>query len=220
MGSESKVINFKLPAKGALRPNGPDDPLLLYYHPLVGYFYRKRVRQALSILTQQYDSILEIGYGSGILLPSLVSAGGVVSGIDQVSDPETVRIDLEKIGIAVCLKKGNIFAADYSSGSFDLIVAISIIEHIDDIAGLTKKVYALLRPGGHFLVGMPKVGGFMNVAFRIIGYKDMDSRHIVSYKRFLKTAEELFDLKCFTKIPSWAPSGLSLYFNMLFSKKR
>lgn len=220
MGSESKVINFRLPAKGALRSNGPDDPLLLYYHPVVGYFYRKRVRQALSILTQQYNSILEIGYGSGILMPSLVSDGGVVSGIDLVSDPETVEMDLKKMGVNAYLRRGDICTADYPDCSFDLIVAISIIEHIDNTEGLIRKVCALLRPGGHFLVGMPKVGGFMNMAFRIMGYKDMNTRHVVNYKRFLKAAEELFDLKCFSKIPSWTPKVLSLYFNMLLSKKR
>lgn len=214
------MINFKLPAKGALKQNGPDDPLSLYYHPLAGYLYRERIRQGLSLLKPPYDSILEIGYGSGILMPTLVSVGRSVSGIDINSDPLDVAHNLLGMGVSVSLQKGDIFSARYLDESFDLIVAISIIEHIDDVEGFTKKVCALLRPGGHFLAGMPKVGGFMNAAFRMIGYRDMESRHVSSHKRFLEAADGLFSLIGADRMPSRIPAGLSIYFNMLFSKKR
>ncbi len=219
MGPEGKVIKFRLPNKGVLAPNGPDDPLAYYYNPLTAYLYQTRISQAISLLNKQYESILEIGYGSGILMPTLVSIGRKVCGIDFTSDPDLVEANLKKVGVSVSLKKEDVCNSQYPDGSFDLIVAISIIEHVDNLEALVKKAHALLRPGGHFLVGMPKVGGFMQAAFHMIGYHDIKQHHINDYGRFIEVTRGLFDLIHFTRMPVWVPRSMALYFNMLLSKK-
>ncbi len=154
----TRKVSFYLPAKGILEPNSADDPLPYYHHPCVGFLYRGRIKQALSLLTPPYGSILEIGYGSGILLPTLASFGKTISGIDIVSDPLRVTYNLKKIGIHASLTRGDICNAYYSSESFDLVVAISILEHIRNIKQVIDKVFYLLKPSGHFLVGIASAG--------------------------------------------------------------
>lgn len=219
MGSKNKMIKFNLPAKGVLSPNGPDDPLAYYYNPLTARLYKDRISQALSLLNAQYESILEIGYGSGILMPTLVSIGKNVCGVDFTSDPGLVEANLKKVGVSVSLKKEDICNSKYADASFDLIVAISIIEHVENLEGLVKKIYALLRPGGHFLVGMPKVGGFMGAAFHVIGYHDIKQHHINDHAKFIAVSRGSFDLIRFSRMPAWVPPSMALYFNMLLSKK-
>jgi SAM-dependent methyltransferase len=218
LGLKKRIIDFKLPREGVLEHNGPDDPLKYYYKPLIGGLYRARFKQALSLLEPPYGAILEIGYGSGILMPTLASIGSNVSGIDLVSNPESVRENLAKIGVVVSLKKADARTLDYPDESFDLIIAISVIEHLDDVKGLLRQVYALLRPGGHFLVGMPKVGGFMNAAFRMIGYRGIERHHLTDYHEFIEASGGLFKVMHFTGIPSWAHPSMALYFNILLVK--
>lgn len=217
--SKCRKASFYLPPKDALEPNGPNDPFYYYYHPLVGFLYRARVKQALSLLTQPYESILELGYGSGIMIPALASIGGTVAGIDSGTNPSKAIANLRKIGVNASLIQGDFCDMHYPKESFDLVVAISVLEHICDIEEVIKKVHYILRPGGHFLVGMPRVNDFMTIAFNAISYRNIEAHHISDHKQFLQVSEEFFKLVRFAKIPSWAPVFTGLYFNMLLSKR-
>ena len=143
---------FKLPEADLLQPNGPDDPLPYYHKPFIGKIYRARIEQALSLLTPPYESILEIGYGSGLLLPSLCEMGTSVSGIDLQTNPDQLKDPLEKLGINCTLIQGDISDQHFAEGSFDLIVAISIFEHIADLRPRVERIHKLLAPSGHILV--------------------------------------------------------------------
>jgi len=217
--SNKSRFSFCLPPKGVLEPNGPDDPLLYYYHPVVGSLYRSRIKQALSLLTQPYESILELGFGSGVMMPTLNTIGKKVSGIDSHSNPLKVTNNLKKIGINASLTRGDFFDTHYQKESFDLVVAISVLEHIRDIERAIERVYYLLRPGGHFLVGMPRVNNFMVTAFNAIGYHNIQAHHITNHMEFLRASNKYFKLISFAKIPSWAPMFAGLYFNALLSKR-
>lgn len=209
---------FFLPPKGTLEPNGPKDPIEYYYHPLVGFLYCWRVEQALSLLASSYESILEVGYGSGVVLPALAANGKNIYGVDIESDPLRVAANLEKIGVSAKLTRSDFCNFDYPNESFDLIVAISVLEHIDDLEGVVRKAFSLLRPGGHFLVGMPRLGSFMPLAAHFIGFHTLKQNHINDYREFLVIAKKIFILEKFVKIPFWVPVSLGLYFNILVSK--
>jgi 2-polyprenyl-3-methyl-5-hydroxy-6-metoxy-1,4-benzoquinol methylase len=209
---------FRLPPEGILEPNGPGDPLPYYYNPIVGRLYCRRVRQALSLLNPPYESILEIGYGSGLLLPTLCAISNTVFGIDIESDPVRVAANLRNISVDATLTRGDVKDQHYPDGSFDLVVAISIFEHIDEPTPVIRRIFSLLRPGGELLVGMPQVSSFMEKAFSLIGYHNINAHHVTDYRKFLNSACDLFQLVRFVKMPRWLPKSVSLYFNMLLRK--
>jgi len=210
---------FLLPEQGIFQANGPDDPLPYYYKPLVGSIYRARIEQALSLLRPPYDSILELGYGSGILLPSLCAIGNSVSGVDLQSDPEKINLCLEKVGVRCNLIQGDVADGYFEEGSFDLIVAISIFEHISNLAPVFERMHTLLRPSGQLLVGMPRVDRFMEKAFGLIGFKNINDHHVTDYKTCKQAAVGKFEFVASSHIPSMMPESFGLYFNMLFQKE-
>lgn len=213
----AKVL-FRLPPKHALQPNGPDDPLPYYYHPLVGPLYRRRVAQALALLKPPYESILELGYGSGILLPSLSAIGAAVHGIDIESDPAKVSSNLARLGVHVQLARGDIRHTSYADQSFDLIVAISVFEHLHELESVADEAFRLLKPSGQLLVGMPRVDRLMERLFPLIGYYNIRSHHVANYRQLLEAARSRFDLVRLTTMPRLLPKSAGLYFNMLFRK--
>ena len=210
---------FKLPEAGLLQPNGPDDPLPYYHKPFIGRIYRARIEQALSLLTPPYESILEIGYGSGLLLPSLCQMGKSVSGIDLQTDPNQLKEPLGKLGIDCTLVRGNIADQYFAEGSFDLIVAISIFEHIADLQPPLEQIERLLSPSGHLLVGMPRVDRYMDMAFRGIGYNNINDHHVTDYKQCLSIADKSFELITLSHLPTLLPRFFGLYYNMYFKKR-
>lgn len=214
------MSNTILPPKNSLEPNNPDDPLPYYYRPFIGFLFRARIEQAFSLLSGPYDSVLELGYGSGIMMPALSKIGKKVYGIDLNSDPVKTSANLRNIGINVTLAKADILDKSFPDESFDLVVAISILEHIPDARAVSETVYRCLKPNGLFLVGMPGVNKFMRAAFSAIGFGGINDHHITSHSQFLKASEDLFKVERFAKIPHWVPFSGGLYFNMLLSKRQ
>lgn len=214
-----KEIIFKLPPKGALEENSPDDPLKYYYGFFTGALYRGRIAGALTLLDGKYNSVLEVGYGSGVFIPTLAGIAGLVSGIDIQSDPDSVSRNLSRLGVKASLFKGDMLDADYLPDSFDLVVAISIFEHINRPKALFEKIHRVLKPGGHLLVGVPRVNNFMAKCFSLIGFKGIENHHVSGHRKVIMEAQSCFKLEKFRVFPRILPEACGLYFNMLFIKK-
>ena len=61
-----------LPPRELVPKPDPDDPVDYYYKPLTARIYRARLRLAArSARAEPHDSMIEVGYGSGIFLPEL-----------------------------------------------------------------------------------------------------------------------------------------------------
>lgn len=211
---------FHLPPKGLFLPNHEiEDPLPYYYKPLTRYLYRKRIQLGLDLLsTEIFENVLDFGYGSGLLFPSLARFSGNLYGIDLVSDPILVQSILDKINIKADLKKGDISDAGYPSEYFDLIVCFSVFEHISDPDTILSEMYRILKPGGQLLVGMPRVDKSMEKLFTFIGYKNIEQFHVCTHVDFLQSANKYFMLKMRNRLFGFLPEKLGLYFNMLFEK--
>ncbi len=219
MTLSEKQSRFQLPEQGVLQINGPDDPLPYYYKPIIGKLYCARIQQALDLLTPPYGKILEMGHGSGILLPSLSKLSESLSGIDLTSSPQQVGKNLTKIGVDCSLIKGDVADDHFQEKSFDLIVAISIFEHIENLEPVINRINTLLTPQGQLLVGMPRVDPVMEKGFCLIGYNNINDHHVTDYKECIRIADKKFDLINFSRLPVWLPECAGLYFNMLFQKK-
>jgi 2-polyprenyl-3-methyl-5-hydroxy-6-metoxy-1,4-benzoquinol methylase len=217
--SLARKRRFVLPVQEVFQANNDDDPLPYYYKPIIGRIFRERIEQGLSLLQPPYGSILEIGFGSGLVLPSLCRLGEQVYGIDLNSDPAKVGEDLQKMGCNCHLYQGDISKSTFENEQFDLIVAFSVLEHIQDLDYLVQHVQRFLSPGGHFLVGMPRVDRFMSKAFEFVGFNEIDKHHVSDYAKCLGACSGAFSLHSRTRLPQYLPQWASLYNNMLFEKK-
>jgi len=132
--------------------------------------------------------ILDIGCGTGVMLP-LLSRYGMVDGLDS-----------SEIAIDYCRKK-NIGGVNLIAGSFpdalpagaqyDLVTIFDVIEHIEDDIGMFKDIHCLLKPGGLLVCTVP--------AYKFLwGPHDMLNQHKRRYtkKSIVKKAQEAgFEIK-------------------------
>jgi SAM-dependent methyltransferase len=205
-------VGFKLPPKGAFTPNGSDDPLKYYYIPLVGSLYISRVQMALRLLeNQHFGNTLEIGYGSGVLIPTLCKISQKVCGVDLTSDPELVSQQLDRFGCQAELSRGVSDRLLFPDQTFDLIVAISVLEHIREITAFLEEIHRILKPGGTLLVGMPAVNKFMGYLFSAIGFPGIGNHHVTSPEDMVIAAAPWFKPKATAWMPGFLPSKLYLY---------
>lgn len=213
-------VRFRLPPKGSLVENGESDPLQYYYMPLVGLLFQERLNVILKLLENRpYGKTLEIGYGSGILMPTLCKISEEVYGVDFNSDPQDVLARLNYLGCSPILSRGVEDRLLFDDNSLDLVVAVSVLEHISEIGSFLEEIHRVLKPGGQLLVGMPAVNKTMEYLFKAIGFGNIDHHHVTSPETMSRHARQIFrQVKGSAWMPGFFPSNIYLYKSFCFEK--
>ncbi len=219
------MARFRLPPRGVLRPNGVSDPLPFYYKPLVGRLFRARLDVGLGLLTRRFRRLLEIGYGSGLLMPTLAGLSDELYGADLGKAPHDLEAALARLGVKPTgLVQADVQALPFPAGHFDGVVAFSILEHLDGAAlpRAAAEVARVLEPDGLFLVGCPAVHKAMNAAFDLIGFSGIENHHLSAIGDVVAafTPRFLVDQHaCLPRALDRAPLGWAPYTAVLFRKR-
>jgi 2-polyprenyl-3-methyl-5-hydroxy-6-metoxy-1,4-benzoquinol methylase len=101
-------------------------------------------------------SVLDLGCGTGGLLPHLCETARTVIGAD-LSEASVATSNARCHGIAGFGGAFTIEALDKAGNRFDTILSIEVIEHLDDAAleSLLATARSLLAPQGQFIVTTP-----------------------------------------------------------------
>jgi ubiquinone/menaquinone biosynthesis C-methylase UbiE len=95
--------------------------------------------------------ILEIGGAQGLFVAACIELGFLCQGLE----PSRVALADSRqasaiLGIHFRLTGGCAENLPYADESFDLLLAISVIEHVKDVRSVFQEAYRVLRPGGAF----------------------------------------------------------------------
>jgi len=109
---------------------------------------------------------LDVGCGGGILAEALAAEGAVVTAIDPSRRSLAVaREHAQRTGVAIDYREGRAedLAALGFRGGFDLVFAVDVLEHVDDLDRTLGAIGAVLAPGGGFgfLTQNRTIAGFL-----------------------------------------------------------
>lgn len=143
------------------------------YRPLLGTAMRRRFALILSLLPKErVKSILEVGFGSGIFMPALAAHCDELYGVDVHDRVPDVQATLAQHGNEAQLHREDAAHTHFADASFDVIVAVSALEFVDDIDGAAREFARLLRPDGHLLAVMPRDSPVLDFALRLFTGQD------------------------------------------------
>jgi 2-polyprenyl-3-methyl-5-hydroxy-6-metoxy-1,4-benzoquinol methylase len=203
-------IRLDLPPRGTLSPNDPHDPLPYYYHPWIGWLYRHRLQMGLDMLPAGGRRVLEIGVGSGVLVPTLTRHYAEYTGTDLTLAPHLQR--LVAPGCQATFRVADLLHDhDLPSHHFDAIVCFSVLEHIADADGAARGLARVLAPGGTLVTGYPMVAPLMTRAFSLIGFKDIDAHHVSPPARIASALGRVLKARTRAAFPPAAPVRAALY---------
>ena len=138
-------------------------------------------------LKHGYQSLLEIGTGSGYFMSSCHDTypGIKLSGIEY--DPRLLAVTQSRAPYAECIQ-GNAEKFELLPKKFDVIVSFQVIEHLYKPEEMLLRVKEHLNDGGIFIFTTPNLAGFgaKYMGTKWHGYRD---DHVA-----LKTAEEWVSL--------------------------
>ncbi len=203
-------MKLKLPPPGTLQPNNEYDPLPYYYRPLTGWLYRRRLQMGLDLLPKSGTRILEVGVGSGVLVPTLSSGYPEYVGTDLVLAPGLAPLVAPRCRAefrsADLLEESSLPLA-----SFDAVICLSVLEHIADADRAASALARALSKGGTLVTGYPMVNRFMARLFRLIGFGAIEDHHVSTPAAIDKALRRVLRPVRRRALPPFAPVHLALY---------
>jgi SAM-dependent methyltransferase len=160
-----------LPPRALVTKPDADDPIDYYYRPLTAPLYRARLRDGLALLGDgPFDSLLEVGYGSGVFLPELARRTKRLVGIDVHAGRDGVTRMAERLDLDVELLDASLFELPFEDGTFDALVCLSVLEHLVELDAALAELRRVVRPGGRLVLGVPVRNAATSSFFRLVGY--------------------------------------------------
>ena len=210
-----KNIKLIIPPRKFLTQTSWGDPVFWHFYPGASIVYRKRLRNAVKLLQgKRFENLLEIGYGSGILLPTLSKFAKKVTAMDIHKKTKEVEKLLDWYQVSnVKLDVGNIMEMRYTDNQFDGCVIVSTLEDIPESARAAKEIKRVVAPGGTIIVSFPVKSFITDSFFRLLG-EDPDEIQPTSHRYIYKFLSEYFTIKRMLKFPFFLPFDLTLYISL------
>lgn len=194
------------------------DNLTGFYHiPVIRYFFLRRLQMALDLMGKKsFDSIIEIGFGSGVLLPELSLRTKRLYGVDIHDSIDKVEEMLKKENIAAVLTKGDVLHLPYKDESFECVVSIATLEHIKELDKALCEIKRVLKKGGIAVLGFPVANKFSDILLVLTGSlkvyrKRLREIHPNSHGDILAGARRRFGNLKVKKFPFFLPMDMGLY---------
>ncbi|HCY83951.1 MAG TPA: hypothetical protein DHV36_02325 [Desulfobacteraceae bacterium] len=137
-------------------------------HGLFGRFFMSRVFDRGNLPLNRFvqdtlsldgdEDILEIGYGTGLLIASVARqlTTGSIHGIDLSDTMATIAEKKNKTLVRagkVSLSRGDFNAAPYEDESFDAVFTVNTIYFWPEPQRTLAKIHRILRPAGRLIIG-------------------------------------------------------------------
>jgi len=138
--------------------------------------------------------VLDVGCGGGILAEALATEGARVTGIDPSERSlAAARDHAQRAGLTIDYHRGT--AEDLKAagleGTYDLVFAVDVLEHVDDLHRTLAGVAAVLAPGGGlgFLTHNRTIAGFLQVVWDEEYVRQTMPEGFHDFQRFITPAE-------------------------------
>jgi 2-polyprenyl-6-hydroxyphenyl methylase/3-demethylubiquinone-9 3-methyltransferase len=151
-----------------------------YFRAVFGGFGNKRV--------------LDVGCGGGILAEALAAEGGTVTGIDPSEKSlAAARDHARRSGLAIDYRRGTAedLAGSGVEGTYDLVFAVDVLEHVDDLDRTLAAVATVLGPGGGFgfLTHNRTIAAFLQLVWTEEYVQHTMPEGFHEFRRFITPAE-------------------------------
>lgn len=136
--------------------------------------------------------ILDIGCGGGLVAEPLARLGAAVTGVDAAERNIAVAsLHARESGLSVDYRSGNAEDMAEAGESFDIVLALEIIEHVADVPLFVSAISRLARPGGLVLVAT------MNRTWKAFAMAIVGAEYVLrwlprgthDWKKFLRPSE-------------------------------
>lgn len=104
-----------------------------------------------TVTNWQGAAALDLGCGGGFLSEALARRGATVSAIDPAAEAiAAAKAHAASEGLDIRYDTGVGEALPYADASFDVVVSVDVLEHVESVPKVLDEVTRVLKPGGVF----------------------------------------------------------------------
>lgn len=196
----------------ALLKTGDVDYADWNHRPLLGTIMRLRFKLLTALLAgHQHARLLEIGYGSGILMPQLKRYCDELYGLDVHDEADAVTEVLRGFNVPVKLFSGSATAMPFAESFFDCAVAVSALEFITDLDAACREIKRVLKPGGSLLVITPGHSPLADFGLKVLTGKQAKDDFSDRRRSLIPTLKKHFIVERQLTAPSMGGPLVRLY---------
>jgi SAM-dependent methyltransferase len=182
------------------------------YRHIFGAIQRQRFRLVQRhVAGLHFGSLLEVGYGSGIFAPELKAYCERYYGIDTHKKSAEVRSILQTLGIDAHLEEGSTIAMPFPDVTFDCVVAVSVLEFVDEQKLACSEIRRVLAPDGHFIVVTPGHSRWLDLGLKILTGVSAKADFGNRRESLIPALRQVFTVERQADCPRFHPPGLYLY---------
>jgi ubiquinone/menaquinone biosynthesis C-methylase UbiE len=189
-------MKILLPEKKLLQKTGAVDYYYWNYKFPISIIQRYRFKAIVRLLGKaKYPVLLEIGTGSGVFLPELAKHCETLFACDIHSNFDPVQKLCDYYGIINCkLSTQNIEKTDFRDKIFDVIIAVSVLEFVQDLHAALNEIKRILKKDGIFITICPMENKFLDKVVSIYSDRPAKEEFGESRKFVTKSLEESFQV--------------------------
>lgn len=147
-------------------------PAYSHANPLINWLFWKRLHTVMSYVEQgaPYERVLDFGCGSGVMLQFLaeVSKHVVATDIDLLP-LENMKRHIPLAANVQVYDASEASIAHLPAASFDLIIALDVLEHVKDLSRTLTELLGLLKPRAQLIVSGPTENMLYRVGRKLAG---------------------------------------------------
>jgi len=133
-------------------------PAYSHHNPIINWLFWQRLHKVIDYIQRptQYGQVLDFGCGSGVMLPylSAISSQVIATDVDLLPLEEVQK----HIPLASNVKVQDAVKSrivDLPPNTFDLIIALDVLEHVKDLPRTLRELLGLLTADGRLIISGP-----------------------------------------------------------------
>jgi ubiquinone/menaquinone biosynthesis C-methylase UbiE len=203
---------LSLPNQNLLVKTGPVDYYDWNYKFPLKYIQRLRFLKVLRLLKdEKFNSLLEIGTGSGIFLKELSKFCDDLYAIDIHNRLNLVNSMCKKLQISANLVQANVEQIGFKDNSFDAIVTVSTLEFVENLDKVICEIRRVMKQNGIFIAVCPRINPLAEFFLSFYSQKRPKDEFIVSRKRISKSLKASFKIVKIIEFPAVFNKFFPLY---------
>lgn len=173
-------------------------PAYAHTNKLIDWLFWQRLKIAEKMILQQMPNkglLLDFGCGSGVFSELMQQHQFQVTALDQILTPAKQLEAHIKFHSDIQFIEGNLSPHSFEKHTFDVIVALDVLEHVDNLTTYLTLLKSFLKKEGVLVISGPTENWLYRLGRHIAGQNFSGHYHIHSIYDVKEKINPLFDIK-------------------------